>query len=261
MKQVGYFKLPKNELAGIALALFMTIFSSSALAIDTSASIRGVVVDQSGNPVAGATVTAQSEGTSLTRSADSNATGVFLIRNLPVGSTYTVTASEGGYSSDTFENIALVLGQTTALNFTLASAGVLEEMVVTGSRIKTQVAVGPSASFGLKELESAPNINRNITDILRIDPRVYVDESRGDINAIQCGGKNSRFNSWTVDGVRMNDLFGLNSNGYPTERMPIPYDAIQQVSVELSPFDAKYGGFTACNINSVTKSGSNEFYG
>ena len=261
MKQVGYFKLPKNGLAGIALALVMTIFSGSALAIDTSASIRGVVVDQSGNPVAGATVTAQSEGTSLTRSADSNATGVFLIRNLPVGSTYTVTASEGGYSSDTFENIALVLGQTTALNFTLASAGVLEEMVVTGSRIKTQVAVGPSASFGLKELESAPNINRNITDILRIDPRVYVDESRGDINAIQCGGKNSRFNSWTVDGVRMNDLFGLNSNGYPTERMPIPYDAIQQVSVELSPFDAKYGGFTACNINSVTKSGSNEFYG
>ncbi len=261
MNQVGYFKLPKNGLAGIALALVMTIFSSSALAIDTSASIRGVVVDQSGNPVAGATVTAQSEGTSLTRSADANATGVFLIRNLPVGSTYTVTASEGGYSSDTFENIALVLGQTTALNFTLASAGVLEEMVVTGSRIKTQVAVGPSASFGLKELESAPNINRNITDILRIDPRVYVDESRGDINAIQCGGKNSRFNSWTVDGVRMNDLFGLNSNGYPTERMPIPYDAIQQVSVELSPFDAKYGGFTACNINSVTKSGSNEFYG
>ena len=261
MKQVGYFKLPKNGLAGIALALVMTIFSGSALAIDTSASIRGVVVDQSGNPVAGATVTAQSEGTSLTRSADSNATGVFLIRNLPVGSTYTVTASEGGYSSDTIENIALVLGQTTALNFTLASAGVLEEMVVTGSRIKTQVAVGPSASFGLKELESAPNINRNITDILRIDPRVYVDESRGDINAIQCGGKNSRFNSWTVDGVRMNDLFGLNSNGYPTERMPIPYDAIQQVSVELSPFDAKYGGFTACNINSVTKSGSNEFYG
>ena len=135
MNQVGYFKLPKNGLAGIALALVMTIFSSSALAIDTSASIRGVVVDQSGNPVAGATVTAQSEGTSLTRSADANATGVFLIRNLPVGSTYTVTASEGGYSSDTFENIALVLGQTTALNFTLASAGVDYGMTVSCYRL------------------------------------------------------------------------------------------------------------------------------
>lgn len=65
----------------------------------------------------------------------------------------------------------------------------------------------------------------------------------------------------TVDGVRMNDNFGLNSNGYPTERMPFSYDAIEQVAVEFAPFDVQYGGFTACNINAVTKSGSNEFHG
>ena len=74
-------------------------------------------------------------------------------------------------------------------------------------------------------------------------------------------GKNSRFNSLTVDGVRMNDSFGLNSNGYPTERMPFSYDAINQVSVELAPFDVEYGGFTACNINAVTKSGGSRFSG
>ena len=65
----------------------------------------------------------------------------------------------------------------------------------------------------------------------------------------------------TVDGVRMNDGFGLNSNGYPTERMPFSYDAINQVSVELAPFDVQYGGFSACNINAVTKSGGNQFSG
>jgi hypothetical protein len=59
----------------------------------------------------------------------------------------------------------------------------------------------------------------------------------------------------------MNDAFGLNSNGYPTERQPFPFDAIEQVSVEIAPFDVKYGGFTACNINSVTKSGTNEIHG
>ena len=74
---------------------------------------------------------------------------------------------------------------------------------------------------------------------MRTDPRIFVDESRGDINAVQCAGKNSRFNSLTVDGVRLNDSFGLNSNGYPTERMPFSYDALKQVSVELSPFDDK----------------------
>ena len=59
----------------------------------------------------------------------------------------------------------------------------------------------------------------------------------------------------------MNDGFGLNSNGYPTERQPFPFDAIEQVAVELAPFDVEYGGFTACNINAVTKSGTNEFHG
>lgn len=51
----------------------------------------------------------------------------------------------------------------------------------------------------------------------------------------------------------------VNSNGYPTERMPFSYDAINQVSVELAPFDVEYGGFTACNINAVTKSGGSRF--
>jgi hypothetical protein len=90
---------------------------------------------------------------------------------------------------------------------------------------------------------------------------IYVDESRGDLNAVQCGGKNSRYNSLTVDGVRMNDSFGLNDNGYPTERMPFSYDAINQVAVEMAPFDLQYGGFSACNINAVTKSGANQFFG
>ena len=138
----------------------------------------------------------------------------------------------------------------------------METVVVTGSTAGlAQVAVGPSATFSRETLEKAPAINRNITDVLRIDPRVFVDESRGDINAVQCAGKNSRFNSLTVDGVKLNDNFGLNSNGYPTERIPFSYDAIDQVSVELAPFDVQYGGFSACNINAVTKSGTNEFHG
>jgi hypothetical protein len=92
-----------------------------------------------------------------------------------------------------------------------------------------------------------------------VDPRVYVDEAFND--SVQCAGANPRFNALTVDGVLLSDNFGLNSNGYPTERMPFPYDAIEQVSVELAPFDVVYGGFTACNINAVTKSGGNRFSG
>ena len=239
----------------------LSMFTGVAVAIETASAIRGLVADESGKPLADATVTIRNENTALTRSVQTNASGEFSIRNLPVASGYTVTAERSGYSSGSIKQLSLILGQTSALSFNLPSTSPLEEIVVTGSRLKSQVALGPSATFGLQQLETAPAINRNIADILRIDPRIYVDESRGDINAVQCGGKNSRFNSLTVDGVRTNDSFGLNSNGYPTERMPFPYDAINQISVELAPFDVVYGGFTACNINAVTKSGSNEFSG
>ena len=108
-------------------------------------------------------------------------------------------------------------------------------------------------------MQDATAANRDLKIVVRIDPRIYINETNaGDI---QCGGANPRFNSLTVDGVRMNDNFGLNSSGYPTERMPFSYDAIEQVAVEFAPFDVQYGGFTACNINAVTKSGDNEMFG
>ena len=109
-------------------------------------------------------------------------------------------------------------------------------------------------------MQEMPHINRDLRDIIRNDPRVYIDPAFAG-GALHCAGANPRFNSLTVDGVRMNDLFGLNSNGYPTERQPFSYDAIEQVAVELAPFDVFYGQFTACNINAVTKSGSNEWHG
>ena len=195
------------------ILLALTAFSGVSLAIETSSGVRGVVSDASGAPVVGASVTIKSSDTGLTRSTETSSDGSFAIRNLPVGGNYSVTARGAGYQPASSDNVYLVLGETTDLNFRLQAAGTMEELVVTGARVKTQVAVGPSAAFGIKELETAPAINRNITDVIRIDPRIYVDESRGDINAVQCGGKNSRFNSLTVDGVRTNDSFGLNSNG------------------------------------------------
>ena len=240
------------------LMLAMPVASNAQ---ETSSAVTGTITDQGGAPVSGATVTVSDPSTGLSRTTTTNADGEYTVRNLPVGYGYTINVAGEGYAAERRDGVAVILGRTQTEDFALQS-GAIEEIVTIGSRqVVSQVAVGPSASFGLESLETAPAINRNITDVVRADPRIYVDESRGDINAVQCAGKNSRYNSLTVDGVRMNDSFGLNSNGYPTERMPFSYDAISQVSVELAPFDVIYGGFSACNINAVTKSGSNEWSG
>lgn len=252
-----------KQLSIVALAsVLLVAFPVASNAQETSSDVRGSVADDSGIPVAGATVTVRNDASGLTRTTTTNANGEYLVRNLPIGGNYHITVSSSAHGSERAEGVAVNLGKTTEFDFSLSAGEAIEEIVVLGSEVVAkQVAVGPNATFSLEALQTAPAINRNITDVIRADARIYVDESRGGINAVQCGGKNSRFNSLTVDGVRMNDSFGLNSNGYPTERMPFSYDAVEQVSVEMAPFDVAYGGFSACNINAVTKSGGNRFSG
>jgi len=249
----------------IALTTVLTLAATTGVAHAqvTSSSVVGVVVDSNGNGVSNATVGLLNENTGLARAVTTNSAGNFSIRGLPVNGTYGVTVTAPGFQGERVEGVSLSLGDDTQLSFQLDGETAFEdEIVVVGQRqVLSTLAVGPNASFGLGELQNSPAINRNITDILRSDPRIAVDESSGGTNAIQCAGQNSRFNSFTLDGVQLNDAFGLNQNGYPTERQPFPFDALEQVSVELAPLDVIYGNFTACNINSVTKSGTNSFSG
>ncbi|HEY7776078.1 MAG TPA: TonB-dependent receptor [Kineobactrum sp.] len=245
----------------LALAVAMTIgLSASALAQQTSSAIRGSVTTAAGELVPGAKVTVVDNRTGATRELSAGTTGSFSLRGLQVGGPYTITVRDAKGTS-TLEDVYLNLGETANITLSLDGQRAMESVLVTASRDAsgTYGAMGPTASFNLNDLESAPAVNRDIKDLIRIDPRVYIDEAFAD--SIQCAGANSRFNSLTVDGIRTNDNFGLNSNGYPTVRIPFSYDAISQVSVELAPFDVQYGGFTACNINAVTKSGNNEFTG
>ncbi len=234
-------------------------FSSIGMASETTSAIRGKILDASGNPVAGAVVQVTDARTGVSRTYNSNDAGNFLATKLPVGGPYRITVNNT--RNVTIESIAL--GDIYNLTVDLeAPASTIEEVVVYGqSNQFADVAAGPAASFSQYDLESAVAFDRDITDVYGIDPRLNID-NEDDGFQVNCGGKHPRFNSVTLDGVSQNDRFGLNSNGYSTAvGMPFPYDAIQQVAVELAPFDVTYGGFSACNINAVTKSGSNEWDG
>ncbi|MDH4000420.1 MAG: TonB-dependent receptor [Xanthomonadales bacterium] len=244
-----------------ALAVLLVLMIPlAAMAQETTSAIRVSVFGPDASPLEGVDVSITDTRTGSTRTAQSNASGLVFVRGLPVGGPYTVEASTGSYANQTVTDVDLRLGDTYSLILQLG-ADVMEEVVVTAQEVTTeQLALGPASVFGLKDLQEMPHINRDLRDVIRNDPRIYIDPAYAG-GAVQCAGANPRFNSLTVDGVRMNDLFGLNSNGYPTERQPFSYDSIEQVAVELAPFDVFYGQFTACNINAVTKSGSNEWHG
>ena len=250
-----------HRISRITGALVLALgLSTSALANVTTSAIKGQVAGPNGNPAAGTTVTIVHVPSGTTKTATVNEAGLFVAKGLRVGGPYRVVVDSNTFEDTTVKDIYLTLGETYPINVALTEQSDLETIVVTGRSISMQSGgTGPAAHFNADDLKNAPTINRDIKDIVRIDPRISIDESRSD--AIRCGGGNPRFNSLTVDGVRMNDSFGLNENGYPTTRMPFSFDSIDQVSVELAPFDVKYGGFTSCNINAVTKSGTNEIHG
>ena len=248
-----------NLTSAALAAVVLLALPVAGFAQETTAGIRGTVSAPDGSPVVNASIRVTDTRTSASRMTSTSSSGSFTMGGLRVGGPYVVTISSANYTDTRVTDVYMELGETLAFDVAL-SAEALEEIIVTAEALQAvQVAVGPSSTFNLDDLQNLPAINRDIRDVIRIDPRVYIDQ--GFVDSVQCLGANPRFNSLTVDGIRMNDNFGLNSNGFPTQRQPFPFDAIQNVAIELAPFDVQYGGFTACNINAVTKSGGNEFSG
>jgi hypothetical protein len=252
-----------TKISKIALAVALSVgISTAAMAQETSSAITGVITGPQGNPAAGTVVTITHVPSGSTRTTTVGSNGQFSAKGLRVGGPYRIAFDSDRFKDQTIDGVFLQLGESPTLDLALQSNSDIEVISVTGGAIAA-VEFGntsPGSVFNLTDLEQAASADRDIKDLVRIDPRINIEESDGE-EAIICGGNNPRFSSLTVDGVRMNDSFGLNFNGYPTTRMPFSFDSIDQVAVELAPFDVQFGGFTACNINAVTKSGTNEIHG
>jgi hypothetical protein len=110
---------------------------------------------------------------------------------------------------------------------------------------------GSVTNVNVQQINRLPSITRSLNDFTRLTP-----QSNG--NAI--GGGNSRQNFITVDGSNFNNSFGIGSN-LPASGSPISLDAIEEISVNITPFDIRQSGFIGSAINSVTRSGTNNING
>ena len=199
--------------------------------------------------------------------ASTNESGRYTLSNMRVGGPYRITVSFVGYQSKREESINLELGQTLRLNFTLQEqTAEMEELQVIGKTtgVLSSDREGVSTNISSEEIESQPTMGRKIADITRLVPQAYVQNSDDDGAAISINQQSSDFNSIYIDGAVSNDVFGLSAQGTDggqTGAAPISLSAVEQVSVDVSPFSVTKSGFTGGAINFVTKSGSNEFEG
>ena len=239
--------------------------ATPAMAQQITSGIEGSVADETGAVLPGATVTVTDTRTGSQRVLTAGSDGAFRVDALQPGGPYTVTATAAGFEGQSVEDVYVSISGNTEFSFQLAStsAGASDDVIiVTGARANvTQLAVGPGTSFDSQTLENFPSITRDVRDIIRIDPRVSLDRAN-DVDRISCLGGNDRSNTFTVDGITQADVFGLNGTPFAARNsLPLPFDVVEQTSVEFAPFDVEYSDFTGCLVNVVTKAGGNDFHG
>jgi hypothetical protein len=223
---------------------------------ETTSTIRGDVTS-GGAPVAGAQVVITHVPSGTVARTTSNADGSFNASGLRVGGPYTVAVSAAGQESASITDISLTAGEPFRVPVELAAAG--EEIVVTGTRGAREQSQGPITTLTREDIEGVASVSRDIRDIARRDPFVTMDLSNA--RTIEIAGQNGRLNRFSVDGVQFSDDFGLNNGGLPTSRGPVPFDAIEQLSVKVAPYDVSEGDFQGGAINVILRSGTNRFRG
>ncbi len=234
----------------------MSLFVAfAAFAQVTTSTMSGRITEANGTPIVGANIIAVHTPSGSQYYSITDNAGNYRIQNMRVGGPYSVEVQFLGFGSMKQGNITLRLGENYVHNAQLTEQAVsLNEVVVTAgvvNPILNSDRTGASMNISSKQLTSLPSISRSITDFTRMTPQA---------NGTSFGGRDGRFNTITIDGAAFNNNFGLSSNAMPGgNAQPISLDAIEEVSVNIAPYDVRLSQFTGASINAVTKSGDNKY--
>jgi hypothetical protein len=244
------------------LLAFLGLISLPMLlfAQETTSEIHGLVKDgQTGVP--GAVIIALHNPTGTKYMTTTRKDGRYNVPNVRVGGPYTISVSYIGYKAEKIENVTLSLGQEYTGDFNIVpDTKQLSEVVVkSGKQDKTfnNNRTGSQEIISRDQLEKLPTINRSAADFTKLEPTAGTTAGGQSF-----GGRSNQYNNFTVDGANFNNSFGLSGTlGGQTGAQPISLDAIDQIQVNVAPYDVRQGGFSGAGVNTVTKSGTNTFRG
>jgi Carboxypeptidase regulatory-like domain/TonB dependent receptor/TonB-dependent Receptor Plug Domain len=253
-----------------AIAICMTalfLFSSNHVdAQVTTATLVGLVRDNSAAVIPGANVLATNEGTGVTRESVTDVNGEVVLSALPAG-TYTVRIELAGFKTISQRGIQLGAGQTVRQTFTLDVGAMSETITVTGEAPLIQAAMSLQAdSLGSQEVRELPVNRRNIQNLIGLTAGVVITGTgaAGTSGGVQMNGVASGGTGITVDGTEANsnpEGRSLTQYGSENQISVMSLDSIAEVQIVKGVLPAEYGGVAGGQINVISRSGTNNFHG
>jgi hypothetical protein len=273
------------------------LLASSSPAQQTLGSINGTVTDSSGAVVQDAVVKIHNVATGLEQTAKTKSDGSFSIVDLPIG-TYSVTFSRDGFKTEVHSQILVQGNRTTTVNSSLLPGEVSATVTVTATPLMNQTDTTNGYVVDALTIEETPLGTGSFTQLALLSPGVHADFLGGagsnaglGNQAIFANGNRDTSNSFSLNGTNTNNLFNGNSTSQVGENRFVlntgesfgsggaiqtstsiygaigqalptpPTDAIQEINVNASMYDATQGNNSGAHIGVITKSGTNVLHG
>ena len=234
------------------------IASISLMAQVTTSSISGKITDNNKGTLPGATVVATHTPSGSQYYAVADANGNYRLLNIRPGGPYTIEYRMVGFQTVKQEGVTATLGETKILNVRMNEEAIgLGEVSVVAEAVSNGMdsdRAGATTAINNEQIAALPTITRSLNDVLALTPQAAATS-----NGLAIGGGNYRQSYVTVDGAAFNNAFGIGGN-LPAGGSPISLDAIESMTINITPFDVRHSGFTGGAINAVTKSGTNNWH-
>jgi len=244
----------------LVLLLFCGLFylAPGLKAQVTTSAITGYILDELYLPIPGANIIATHIPSGTIYGVITREDGGYTVPNMRIGGPYTLEVSFIGYEKQTADGIYLKLGEKFRKDMILkASTTELGEVQIVGEKNKiiNSDRTGAATFITNDQIQVMPTITRSTADLTRLNPMAAEGGS--------FAGRNDQFNNYSLDGSIFNNPFGLDAAtpGGQADAQPVSLDAVDQITVNIAPYDVTQSGFTGASVDMVTKSGTNEMKG
>lgn len=255
----------RGRLLLVILVLFMSItVASPGIAQLPTATVLGVVRDNSGSVVPGTSLTARNTGTGQTRQVSSGDDGSYRFSGLPVGD-YEISAEHDGFRTVQQGGLTLSVSQEAVVNFTLQVGAVGQTVTVTAAAPLVDTTSGALGGLvGPQKIEDLPLNGRNYDQLVLLQPGI-AHFTGNFAQFTQTGtlyssnGATIYSNYYLLDGATLTGFFGNSSASISGETLGV--DGILEFRVMTNSFGADYGMRMGSQVAMVSKGGTNSFHG